>query len=71
MWCLSIWEDAQGVFFFNKSHMGKEQIELVHTDLCGPMSIPFLSHGKYFILFTINDCQNDMNGSFGKQNSKN
>lgn len=51
--------------------MGKEQIELVHTDLCGPMSIPFLSHGKYFILFTINDCQNDMNGSFGKQNSKN
>ena len=29
----------------------KEKLELVHTDLCGPMSIPSLSHNKYFLLF--------------------
>lgn len=29
----------------------KNKLELVHTDLCGPMSAPSLSQNKYFILF--------------------
>ncbi|KAK2404761.1 putative mitochondrial protein [Trifolium repens] len=29
----------------------RNKLELVHTDLCGPMSIPSLSQNKYFILF--------------------
>ena len=32
----------------------KEKLELVHTDLCGPMSTESLSQNKYFVLF-IND----------------
>nr|KYP72805.1 Retrovirus-related Pol polyprotein from transposon TNT 1-94 [Cajanus cajan] len=29
----------------------KEKLELIHTDLCGPMSVPSLSQSKYFLLF--------------------
>ena len=29
----------------------KEKLELVHTDVYGPMRIAFLSQNKYFILF--------------------
>jgi len=29
----------------------KEKLKLVHTDLCGPMSMLSLSHNKYFLLF--------------------
>ncbi|XP_057996507.1 uncharacterized protein LOC131175847 [Hevea brasiliensis] len=29
----------------------KEKLELVHSDVCGPMSVPSLRQNKYFILF--------------------
>ena len=34
-----------------KAWRAKELLELVHTDICGPMRTPSLSNNRYFILF--------------------
>jgi len=33
------------------THRGKEPLDLVHSDLAGPMSLPSLGGSKYFVLF--------------------
>jgi len=35
----------------NNAARAKDKLELVHTDLCGPMSVPSLSQNTYFIMF--------------------
>ena len=35
----------------NKAWRATSKLELVHTDVCGPISIPSLNGSKYFILF--------------------
>lgn len=29
----------------------KEKVELIHSDVCGPMSTESLNHNRYFVLF--------------------
>ncbi|GKV41799.1 hypothetical protein SLEP1_g49291 [Rubroshorea leprosula] len=38
-------------FPINKAFRACEKLELVHTDICGPMKVPSLGQNKYFILF--------------------
>ena len=38
--------------FPSSEHKAKDAIELIHADLCGPMSVPSLGHAKYFLCFT-------------------
>ncbi|GKV38975.1 hypothetical protein SLEP1_g46821 [Rubroshorea leprosula] len=38
-------------FPVNKSLRATQKLELVHTDICGPMRTPSLSQNRYFILF--------------------
>ena len=38
--------------FNAKGHRGNELLELVHSDVCGPMSIQVRGGYKYFITFT-------------------
>jgi hypothetical protein len=37
--------------FVGSSWRAQEKLELIHTDLCGPMHIPSLGKSKYFLLF--------------------
>lgn len=38
--------------FLRKGQRAKELLELIHTDVCGPMSIPVRGGYSYFITFT-------------------
>lgn len=41
--------------FKNSTHREKEVLGLVHSDICGPMSVESLGGAKYFVTFT-DDC---------------
>ena len=58
---IQVTSDVCGSCQFGKMHRqtfpasatwrAKEKLELVHTDVCGPMSTESLSQNKYFVLF--------------------
>ena len=37
--------------FSAQGHRAKEVLELVHSDVCGPMSVPTIGGYEYFIMF--------------------
>ncbi|RDX67381.1 hypothetical protein CR513_53756, partial [Mucuna pruriens] len=48
------WKATQNTILTNKVWRAKDLLELVHTNICGPMRTPSLNNNRYFILF-IND----------------
>ena len=41
-------------FLVDKAWRASEKLQLIHTDVCGPMKTPSLNGSKYFILFIDN-----------------
>jgi len=39
-------------FLVNKAWRASKCLELVHTDICGPMSVESMGGSRYFLLFT-------------------
>ena len=35
----------------NQAWRATQKLQLIHTDICGPMRTPSLSENKYFVLF--------------------
>ncbi|KAG8491616.1 hypothetical protein CXB51_014995 [Gossypium anomalum] len=44
-------KQARLPFLVNQAWRAQERLELVHSDICGPMKSPFLNDRKYFVLF--------------------
>ncbi|KAG8490918.1 hypothetical protein CXB51_014710 [Gossypium anomalum] len=44
-------KQARSPFPVNQAWRAQERLELVHSDICGPMKSPFLNDSKYFVLF--------------------
>ncbi|KAG8487897.1 hypothetical protein CXB51_018808 [Gossypium anomalum] len=44
-------KQARLPFPINKAWSAQEKLELVHSDVCGPMKSPYLNDSKYFVLF--------------------
>ena len=40
--------------FKNKAHTSKEILEIVHTDLCGPIEVKIYKGDKYIMIFVDN-----------------
>jgi hypothetical protein len=38
-------------FLVGNSFRGKDPLEIVHSDICGPMQIPFIGGSTYFLTF--------------------
>jgi hypothetical protein len=53
--------------FKSKTHNSKDILELVHTDLCGPIDVQSYKHDKYIILF-VDDYSRMMTVMFFKKN---
>ena len=41
-------------FLIRNSRRAKQSLELVHTDICGPVEVESIGHKRYFVLF-VND----------------
>ena len=39
------------MFEKGKSWCAKEPLQLIHSDICGPLEAPYLSHSFYFLTF--------------------
>ncbi|KAG8497843.1 hypothetical protein CXB51_007132 [Gossypium anomalum] len=44
-------KQARLPFLVNQAWRARERLELVHSDICGPMKSPSLNDSKYFVLF--------------------
>ena len=55
--------------FKNKNYYSEEVLELVHTDLCGPIGTKSYSGDKFFILF-VDDYSRMMIVMYSKENQK-
>ena len=55
--------------FKSKNYQSEDILEIVHTDLCGPIGIESYSGEKIFILF-VDDCSRMMIFKYLKENKK-
>lgn len=65
---LSNWKDGKDKFQ-RKNYHSKEVLEVVHTNLCGPIGIEIYNGDKYFILF-VDDYSKMMTMMYLKDKSK-
>ena len=42
-------------YFPNSSNKSKTILDVIHSDICGPMTSPSMSGGLYYVIF-IDDC---------------
>ena len=71
---VGLWKNCQigkmrKTSFKSKNYQSEEVLEIVHTDLCGPIGIESYSGEKFFILF-VDDCSRMMVVIYLKENQK-
>lgn len=66
--CVSLENNKNCFFPINQAWRAFEKLQLIHTDLCGPMKTLSLNDNKYFLLF-IDDCTRMCQVFFLKQKS--